>query len=110
MVMTTAERDAPDRTSAPPDQLLAALASEEPIRAELYGVEHLEAHVRGLTHVCGPGGGGAPRDALLRRFRDNGRALTRTYGEIVVASRKEALGADAEWLLDNYHIIEQTLR
>ncbi len=110
MVTTTAERDAPDRTSAPPDPLIATLSSEEPIRAELYGLEHLEAHARALTHVCAPAVRGTPPDALLRRFRENGRALTRTHAEIVVASRKEALGADAEWLLDNYHIIEETLR
>src|SRR4051794_15278932 len=110
MVTTTAERDARDRPPVLPDPFVATLASEEPIRAELFGLEHLEAHARALSHAGAPVGPGAPADALLRRFRENGRALTRAYAEIVAAARQEALGADAEWLLDNYHIIEQTLR
>src|SRR5207245_339702 len=93
MVTTTAERGALDGTSAPPDQLLVSFSSEEPIRAELYGLEHLEAHARSLDHACFPDGQGAPGDPLLRRFRENGAALTRAYAEIVATARTEALGA-----------------
>src|SRR5438067_13628261 len=107
MVTTTAERSAPDRTSAHPDQLLTTLSSDEPIRAELYGLEHLEAHARALLHACAPDGRGASGDSLLRRFRENGQALTRTHRQIAAAARDEVLGADAEWLLDNYHIIDE---
>ncbi|HEX5270115.1 MAG TPA: glycosyl transferase family 36, partial [Gemmataceae bacterium] len=110
MVTTTAEPAAPDRTSSSHDPLPAPLSREEPIRAELYGLERLEAHARGLTLPCLPGGKGAPRSALLRRSRANGRALTRAHAQLVAASRHEAMGADAEWILDNYHIIEDTLR
>jgi cyclic beta-1,2-glucan synthetase len=109
MVMTV-DRDAPDRPSAPPDTAPTALSSEEPIRAELFGLEHLEAHARGLSHAWAAGGKGLPGDPLLRRFRENGRALTRAHAEISAAAPREPLGADAEWLLDNYHIIEQTLQ
>src|SRR6516164_8449167 len=99
MVMTTAEHPAEERTLPHLDPLLATPACEEPIRAELYGLEHLEAHARGLAHACAPGGRGTPGDPLLRRFRDNGRALTRAHAAIVAAARQESLGADAEWLL-----------
>jgi cyclic beta-1,2-glucan synthetase len=109
MVTTAAEPDAPDRTSAPPDRSPAP-PCQEPIRAELYGLEHLEAHARALRHPSLPAVRGAPRDALLRRFRENGRALTRAHAEIAATAHQETLGADAEWLLDNYHIIEETLR
>src|SRR5262245_27049720 len=110
MVTSTATPDAPDRTSVLADRLLASFSCEDPIRGELYGLEHLEAHARSLAHACFPDGRGAPGDPLLRRFRENGEALTRAHAEIARLAHHEPLGADAEWLLDNYHIIEETLR
>jgi cyclic beta-1,2-glucan synthetase len=110
MVMTTAEPGAPVQTSDISDELFATLSADEPIRAELFGLEHLEAHAQALTHVCASDEHGLPGDPLLRRWRENGRALTQVHAEIVATSGREPLGADAEWLLDNYHIIEETLR
>ncbi len=50
-------------------------------------------------------------DPLLRRFLNNGVELTRAHRHIVeAAARREAISPDAEWLLDNFHIIEETLR
>jgi cyclic beta-1,2-glucan synthetase len=110
MATSTAEPSAPERGPLPHDLTAAGHAADEPIRSELYGLEHLEAHARSLAHTCLPGGRGAPGEPLLQRFRENGEALTHAYAEISAAARNEALGADAEWLLDNYHIIEETLR
>src|SRR5437870_5753137 len=75
----------------------------EPIRGDLYGVEHLEAHARHLAAatVLAPVVPGRP---LLRHFTTNGKALVRAHREISEAyRRRECVDADAEWLLDNFH-------
>jgi cyclic beta-1,2-glucan synthetase len=86
-------------------------SGREPIRAELYGLEHLELHARRLA----AGSATQPRtDAghpLLRRFVQNGRRLNQAHERIIRAARQqEVITPDAEWLLDNFHIVADTLR
>src|SRR5262249_37795992 len=81
----------------------------EPIRAELFGCEHLEAHARQLaaTAAVAPVVAGQP---LLARFRQNSQALREAHRFISEAyQRRENFGSDAEWLLDNFHIIADAL-
>src|SRR5438132_7573871 len=81
----------------------------EPIRAELFGAEHLEAHARQLAAAAtlAPVVAGQP---LLARFRRNSRALLQAHRFIREAYRlRENFGSDAEWLLDNFHIISDAL-
>ncbi len=84
---------------------------EEPIRAELFGLEHLEAHARNLATVselAPPPRIGTP---LLRRFAENGRVLVKAHREIVEDfARGRHRSLEADWLTDNFHIIEDTLR
>src|SRR5262249_14381014 len=48
---------------------------------------------------------------LLQRLADNGRVLERAHARIVgLADRGEPLSPDAEWLLDNFYVIEEVLR
>jgi cyclic beta-1,2-glucan synthetase len=105
--------------SAPtaPDSIVSAgdtfvsRSDREPIRGELYGLEHLEAHARGLASasILAPRWGlGHP---LLRRFLRIGRDLESAYRRITAATRRqESITPDAEWLLDNYHIVSEALR
>jgi cyclic beta-1,2-glucan synthetase len=52
-----------------------------------------------------------PGQPLLRRLRENARILRAAHQEVAAAARRqEALTPDAEWLLDNFHIIEEVLR
>jgi cyclic beta-1,2-glucan synthetase len=93
--------------------LLAAYApgGRTPIRGELYGLESLEAHARALAAACrvGPRFRGGQR--LLRRLTQNERVLALAHRHITAsAARKETLSPDAEWLLDNYHVVEEVLR
>ena len=84
-------------------------APNEPIRAEQYGVEHLESHARQLASAARAAAAADRR--LLRRFEHNGRTLLAAHQRIVaVASQQEPLTPAAEWLLDNFHIVEDTLR
>ncbi len=48
---------------------------------------------------------------MLRRLADNERVLVHVYQRIGAAARTgEPLTTDAEWLLDNFYIIEEVLR
>ncbi len=84
---------------------------EAPIRAELYGLDRLEALARRLASAGSVEPELKAGDLLLRRFAENGRVLVRTHRRIVgEADRPEGRGIDADWLADNFHIVEDVLR
>jgi cyclic beta-1,2-glucan synthetase len=94
-----------------PDQLFINPHADALLRGELHGLDHLEAHARQLAAACSVAPPSGPVRSLLRRFAENGRVITRAYRRITERAQiQEPLGADAEWLLDNFHIIEETLR
>ncbi|MGI8787174.1 MAG: GH36-type glycosyl hydrolase domain-containing protein [Pyrinomonadaceae bacterium] len=85
--------------------------SEEPIRAELFSVERLEQFAVWLA--------GEQKEVfqpkifpkLLPRLEDNGKILIAAYRSLAEAIRQErAISPAAEWLVDNFHIIEEQLR
>ena len=84
---------------------------EEPIRAELFGIERLEQHAQSLAAaqpVMGESGKGR---RLLPRVQDNGRVLREAYRVIARAIREErAITPAAEWLVDNFHVVDEQLR
>ena len=85
--------------------------NEEPIRAELFSVERLEQFAVWLA--------GEQEDVfqpkmfpkLLPRLEDNGKILIGAYRSLAKTIRDErAISPAAEWLVDNFHIIEEQLR
>ena len=86
--------------------------SLEPIRSEIFGVERLEHHAETLaqTHRIDP----RPRRKgvpLLARFEENARVLQQSYSALAAAAQKDqAISPAAEWLLDNFHVIDDQLR
>lgn len=82
-----------------------------PIRGTLFSAERLEqyAHPLAASHVVAPKPRrGAP---LLKRLRQNGDALRRAYDTISdAAAAGEPISPAAEWLVDNFHIVEDQLR
>jgi cyclic beta-1,2-glucan synthetase len=82
-----------------------------PIRAELFSVERLEEHARSLAaaQVVTPGHAkGAP---LARRLADNEAVLLAAYRDIADAiGAGEAITPVAEWLIDNFHLVEKQIR
>src|SRR3989449_8206505 len=84
---------------------------EEPVRAELFGIERLEQHAESLAvaqRVRAESGKGRP---LLPRVQDNGRVLRDAYRLIATAIREErAIVPAAEWLVDNFHVVDEQLR
>ncbi len=85
-------------------------ADEQPVRAEIFSVERLEqyAHTLAAEHKTVLKKG---RAQLLPRLEDNGRKLVAAYRTLVEAIRNgRAISPAAEWLVDNFHIVEEQLR
>ena len=82
-----------------------------PVRDELFGEERLMQHARSLAGAqfilerpsSGP--------SLTARLKDNAHHLLRAYETTVTAAGNgEAITPAAEWLLDNYHLVEKQVR
>nr|MBA3243296.1 hypothetical protein [Acidobacteriota bacterium] len=89
----------------------AEARDEPPIREELFSVERLEQYAASLAseHVVSAG----PRRGrrLLPRLEENGRQLVAAYRALAEAIREEhSISPAAEWLVDNFHIVEEQLR
>jgi cyclic beta-1,2-glucan synthetase len=83
----------------------------DPIRAELFGLEHLESHGQAVAASCTALPGERAGHPLLDRFTDNGRVLEQVHRRIIEAThRDQSITPDAEWLLDNFHIVSETLQ
>ena len=85
-------------------------ADEKPFQAEFFSVERLEQYALTLAaqHKTVTRKGHAQ---LLPRLEDNGRKLEAAYKALVEALREgRAISPAAEWLVDNYHIVEEQLR
>ena len=84
---------------------------EAPVAGELYSLEHLEhyAQVLAATHKeCSSLSHGRN---LLLRLRDNERVLIDAYKRLSETIRRErTVSPAAEWLVDNFHIVEEQLR
>jgi len=85
-------------------------AQEKPFQAEFFSVERLEQYAQTLAAkqktVTRKG-----RAQLLPRLEDNGRRLESAYKILVDAIRQgRPISPAAEWLVDNYHIVEEQLR
>ncbi|HEX3058913.1 MAG TPA: hypothetical protein VHP62_06085, partial [Usitatibacter sp.] len=83
---------------------------EPPLRSELFSAEQMEQHGRALaaTHTLAPG---RARDRLIARLADNDLVLLRIcadFASAVAAGRRVTPGA--EWLLDNFYLIEEQIR
>jgi cyclic beta-1,2-glucan synthetase len=83
----------------------------DPIRAELFGVARFEQHGRslGATHRAGPARFG--QATFYPRLQSNVRTLRAAHQFIAVEAHDGIdISPAAEWLLDNFHLIESQLR
>ncbi len=85
-------------------------ASEPPLREELYNIDQLERHAKGIakSHQLTAD---RTRDKLLPRLDENQRVLIETY-DLVSASadQNRRIEPAAEWLLDNFYLVEEQIR
>lgn len=82
-----------------------------PVREELFGIERLEQHAQSLA-AAQPVTAKPPRVRSLRsRLNDNAAVLLAAYraGAAELESGRAVVPA-AEWLLDNYHLVEAQIR
>src|SRR5229473_540544 len=85
--------------------------TDAPIRAELFSAERLEQHAESLAaaqRITPTSGIGRP---LAARLADNGALLLDAYRSTVEAiDEGRAITPAAEWLIDNYHLVEKQIR
>ncbi|HWA88805.1 MAG TPA: glucoamylase family protein [Rhizomicrobium sp.] len=86
-------------------------APEEPIRSELFSLERLEQHAASLAAAQPVEPKPVRGKPIAPRLYDNTRVLVRAYREIVRATRaSQPITPAAEWLLDNFHIVDEQIR
>ncbi|MGD0121641.1 MAG: glucoamylase family protein [Candidatus Limnocylindrales bacterium] len=84
---------------------------DEPILAELFSVERLEQHARSLAVAQTVTDSPRRGRAVWPRVAENGRVLLESYGVLARAIKDEQpITPAAEWLLDNFHIVDEQLR
>ena len=94
-----------------PSESIVLSALEEPIRAELFSAERLEQHGESLAAAQRVTTTPRKGRRLLPRVLDNGRVLLESYRVTAQAIREErVITPAAEWLVDNYHIVDEQLR
>ena len=83
-----------------------------PIRADLFGAERLEHHARTLAAAQDVVADHPKRVMRLsRRLKQNGQLLLGAYRSSAAALQSgQSVSPAAEWLLDNYHLVEEQLR
>ena len=85
--------------------------NEESIREELFSTERLEQHARSLAEAQPIIAGRTRGRSLAARLRENEAVLLASNRAIAAAVRKgRALTASAEWLFDNFPLVEQQIR
>ena len=84
---------------------------DEPIRAELFGIERLERHAESLAEAQRVVSGSEPGKPLLPRVEENARVLREANRIITEAIHEERwITPASEWLVDNFFVVDEQLR
>ncbi|MFN0190998.1 MAG: GH36-type glycosyl hydrolase domain-containing protein [Aestuariivirga sp.] len=83
----------------------------QPVSAEIFGQERFRQHARSLAESQAVSPHPSKVRSIVLRLGDNSAALLEAYREIcaAVASGKTVTPA-SEWLIDNYHLVEEHIR
>jgi cyclic beta-1,2-glucan synthetase len=85
--------------------------SQDPVREELFSAERLEEHARSLAVAQAVVPKSAKGHPLAGRLADNGTVVLDAYRSMVQAiDEGRSITPAAEWLIDNYHLIEKQIR
>jgi cyclic beta-1,2-glucan synthetase len=91
-------------------QLPLTALVDEPIRAEVYGPERLAECARGLAAAHELTVDSRAVRPFMQRFRQNERVLQHAHWHFSAeARRNRPLPPSADWLLDNYHVVQNNL-
>jgi cyclic beta-1,2-glucan synthetase len=84
---------------------------DQPIRAEIFGMERLEQHAESLAAAQRTTEKPSRGRNLLARVDDDAKVLLAAYRDIAETVReKREITPAAEWLLDNFHIVDEQIR
>ena len=84
--------------------------SSELIREELFAVDRLKQHAESLAQAQPVSARKKGGRALASRLRDNERVLLDSYRAIAASVENgHPITPAAEWILDNYHIVEEQI-
>jgi cyclic beta-1,2-glucan synthetase len=91
---------------------IAAVASSiEPMRGELFSVDRLEQLAVSLAESHIPVSDAGKVESLLVRLKRNRKILIDVYRKTADAARQgRSVSFAAEWILDNFHVIQDQLR
>src|SRR6266849_3094800 len=85
--------------------------NEESLREEIFSIERIEQHAESLAAAQPVSARPMAGRSLAVRLRDNESVLLKAYRAIASAvGEGRAITPAAEWLLDNYHLVEQQIR
>jgi len=85
--------------------------NEHSIREELFSVERIEEHAESLAAAQQVTAKPITGRSLASRLKDNEAVLLDAYRAIAAAvGEGRAITPAAEWLLDNYHVVEEQIR
>src|SRR5262249_26411977 len=86
-------------------------SAETPIREELFSVERLEQYAATLASEHQLAERVRRVNLLLPRLEENSRKLIAAYKDLADSIRQEhVISPAAEWLVDNFHIVEEQVR
>ncbi len=89
--------------------LRPSTVAEAPLRSELYNADQLERHGRTLAEFHRLARGRT--DLLLPRLAENERVLVEIFDVLTAAvTANRRVTPAGEWLLDNFHLIEEQIR
>jgi cyclic beta-1,2-glucan synthetase len=84
---------------------------EEPISAEIFSVERLEHHARSLAKAQEVWPSQTAGISLRKRLRSNAAMLDTAFHALIAGIRKgRPVTPAAEWLVDNYYIVDEHIR
>ena len=83
----------------------------EPLREEILSLSSLAGHARALAEQHRTGPAGRPDRRLLDELARAREELEAAHQDLqrVAASQRDLVPAE-EWLLDNFHVVEEQLR
>jgi cyclic beta-1,2-glucan synthetase len=83
-------------------------SQQDPVRAELFGIERLEQHAESLAAAQRVASRPSSDRRLERRLKDNERTLLQCYRAMIAAARDaRSITPAADWLVDNFHVVQE---
>jgi cyclic beta-1,2-glucan synthetase len=96
-------------SAAPPISVFAE--NDEPIVGELFSIDRLEQHAESLAAAQRVTLAPTSGQPLIETVAENGHLLLDYYRDIAKAiQREQAITPAAQWLVDNFYVVEEQLR